>query len=112
MKETKEKIELWNCQEFRPRWPKQLWAKEVIFIDGKGREAENIVNRIGMKTLMVTKSLQQKDNPNYIINFAEYRKSEEPLFKLSMYELMKYMEMFGYSDYEEFCKKIIPELCE
>ena len=111
MEKENERIELWNCREFRPRWPKKLWAKEVIFIDGKGREAKDIVERMGMKTLMVTKSFESTKNPKYIVNYAEYRNHEDALFKLSMHELIKYSDLFGYSDYEEFCKRIIPAIC-
>ncbi len=64
-----------------------------------------------MKTLTITKSFESTKNPNYIVNYAEYRNHEDALFKLSMHELMKYMGMFGYYDYEEFCKRIIPAIC-
>lgn len=108
-----EEIELWNCTELTKNWPRCLWAKDVVFVaGGDGEEAVHTLEKFGMKTFEVYKAFQSKKYPKYILIIGSYRKHEDPKFNMAMWDLQKYMNLYGYSDYEEVSKELLATIFE
>lgn len=110
MAQEKEDIYLFNCTVLRGTFPKKLWAKEVLIVDGTNDEAQRMAEKAGMKTFTITKQYKSKSNPRYTVKIAEYRKHEDGLFDSAMFQLIKTMDIYGFKDYEEFSKKTIANI--
>lgn len=110
MAQEKEDIYLFNCTVLKGTFPRKLWVKEVLIVDGTGDEAQRMAEKVGMRTFTVKKQYKSKSNPRYTVKVAEYSKHEDQLFDYAMFQLIKTMQIYNYTDYEDFSKKTIANI--
>ena len=83
-----------------------------VFVDSTERSAVSLINRYRQQIRIRFERIAFRQGDRYHIVFCNVRKKDAPVFRRIMDELRNKMQLTGYTDYDDYCEKILTVLNE
>ena len=97
---------LFNVAGMRTDFPRNLFWKDVMIIEGREQEARRILSQNGFDSLKIVYAVSHRDWPRFVLFGCAIPKKHWAEFVDVMYDLEKRMLILGYRDYEEACTEL------
>lgn len=89
-----------------------LLRQGFVFVDSKERSAVSLFNRYRHQIRIRFERIAFRQGDRYHLVFRNVRKKDALAFRQIMDELRNKMQLTGYTDYDDYCEKILTVLNE
>lgn len=97
---------LFNVAGMRTDFPRSLFWKDVMIIEGREQEARYLLAQHGFNNLKIAYAVSHEDWSRYVLFGCAIPQKRWDEFVDVMYDLEKRMLILGYRDYEEACTEL------